>query len=165
MSDQTRIHVGGALPLERLRSMSGLDVVRAMGEAALPVPPILLFFGFRPVEIEDGRVVFAATPDERHYNPLGTVHGGYIAALLDSTMGCAVHTTLPPGQLYTTLEFKVNFTRTITAGVDIHAEGNVLHRGRSVATAEARLYDARRRLLAHATTSCMIFAADREPNG
>jgi len=160
MSDETQTYVAGALPLERLQSMSGLEVVRAMGEGALPVPPLMLYFGFRPVEIESGRVVFTATPDERHYNPLGTVHGGYVAALLDSTMSCAVHTTLPPGQLYTTLEFKVNFTRAISATAEpIRAEGIVLHQGRSVATAEARLYDARQRLLAHATTTCMIFAA------
>jgi uncharacterized protein (TIGR00369 family) len=156
---ETPPYVAGALPLESLRSMSGLEVVRAMGEGALPVPPLMLYFGFRPVEIERGRVVFTATPDERHYNPLGTVHGGYVAALLDSTMSCAVHTTLPPGQLYTTLEFKVNFTRAISAAAEIRAEGKVLHLGRSVATAEARLYDARQRLLAHATTTCMIFAA------
>ncbi|WP_400769850.1 PaaI family thioesterase [Methylosinus sporium] len=165
MSEETQTHVAGALPLERLGSMSGLEVVRAMGEGSLPVPPIMLLFAFRPVEIESGRVVFAAAPDERHYNPLGTVHGGYISALLDSTMSCAVHTLLPPGQLYTTLELKVNFTRAVTADAEIRAEGKVLHHGRSIATAEARLFDSRERLLAHATTTCMIFAAGRTPNG
>ncbi|WP_159729136.1 PaaI family thioesterase [Methylosinus sp. Ce-a6] len=165
MSDETETYAAGVLPLERLRQVSGLEVVRAMGEGALPVPPLMLYFGFRPIELESGRVVFTATPDERHYNPLGTVHGGYVAALLDSAMSCAVHTTLPPGQLYTTLEFKVNFTRAIFASAEpICAEGKVLHQGRSVATAEARLFDARQRLLAHATTTCMIFSASRAPD-
>lgn len=151
-----------ALPLAGIGALSGLEAVRRMGEGALPFPPLLLYFGFVPVEAEEGRVVFTATPEERHYNPLGTIHGGYVAALLDSAMGCAVHTTLPPGRIYTTIEFKVSFTRPIVAATGvIRAEGRILHRGGTVATAEARLLDARERLLAHATTSCLIFPADR----
>lgn len=161
-SDSQPTPIEGMLPLERLQDLSGLDIVKAMRDGALPVPPLVLLLGFRPVSVESGRVVFSAQPDERHYNPLGAVHGGYVATLLDTAMGCAVHSKLAAGKVYTTLEFKVNFTRAIRATTGaVVAEGKVLHLGRNVATAEARLTDEGDRLLAHATTTCLIFPAQR----
>lgn len=155
----------GALSPGDLLSLSGLEIVQGMRDGRLPVPPLVLALGFRPVEVEAGRVVFSAAPDERHYNPMGTVHGGYIATLLDTAMGCAVHSRLAAGNAYTTLEFKVNFTRSVsTATGEISAEGKVLHLSRNVATAEARLVDGGGRLLAHATTTCLILSPARTRN-
>jgi uncharacterized protein (TIGR00369 family) len=143
--------------------VTGLEVIRALAAGELPGAPIAELLGFAPVEVEEGRVVFAAVPGERHYNPIGTVHGGLAATLLDSAMGCAVHTTLPAGVGYTTLELKVNFTRPITHETGrILCEGTVVHRGGRVATAEGRVYaEADGRLLAHGTTTCLILS----PNG
>jgi uncharacterized protein (TIGR00369 family) len=102
--------------------------------------------------------VFAATPSREHYNPLGSVHGGYISTLLDSCMGCAVHTELAPGQGFTSLELKVNFVRRVSAETGpVRAEGKVIHVGGQVATAEGRLVDGKGRLLAHGTTTCLVF--------
>jgi uncharacterized protein (TIGR00369 family) len=143
--------------------MTGLEMLRAMAAGEVPAAPIAELLGFAPVEVEEGRVVFAAVPAEKHYNPLGTVHGGLAATLLDSAMGCAVHSTLPAGVGYTTLELKVNFTRHITSETGrILCEGTVVHRGGRVATADGRVYaEADGRLLAHATTTCLILS----PNG
>jgi uncharacterized protein (TIGR00369 family) len=113
---------------------------------------------FTLTEVEPGRALFEGYPAFKHYNPLGTVHGGYTATLLDSCMGCAVHTTLPKGVTYTTLEFKVSLMRAITAETGVvRAEGTVLNGGRRTATAEGRLTDGNGRLLAHASTTCLIF--------
>jgi uncharacterized protein (TIGR00369 family) len=116
--------------------------------------------GFEAVKAEEGRVVFAALPDARHYNPIGAVHGGLAATLLDSAMGCAVHSTLPEGVGYTTLELKVNFTRPITSETGrIVCEGTVVHRGGRVATADGRVIAERTgKLLAHGSTTCLIFS-------
>src|SRR5262245_8189795 len=114
--------------------------------------------GFDLVEVEHGRAVFEGTPAFQHYNPLGTVHGGYAATLLDSCMGCCVHTTLPKGMGYTTLEFKVSLLRPITSETGlVRAEGKIVGRAGRVATAEGRLSDRGGRLLAHATTTCLVF--------
>jgi uncharacterized protein (TIGR00369 family) len=141
-------------------SMSGIDALRAIAAGELPPPPIAVLLGFAPVEVEEGRAVFAANPDERHYNPIGVVHGGLAATVLDSVMGCAVHTTLAAGEGYTTLELKVNFTRPITRDTGrVLAEGTVVHRGGRVATAEGRVTaEAGGKLLAHATTTCLVLA-------
>jgi uncharacterized protein (TIGR00369 family) len=121
--------------------MSGLEYLRAVGEGAIPRPPIAELFGFDGLEVAEGRAVFKVTPAEYHYNPIGVVHGGLAATLLDSAMGCAVHTTLPAGTAYSTLEVKVNFARPITADTGrIRCEAEVVHRGRTVATAEGRVY-------------------------
>jgi uncharacterized protein (TIGR00369 family) len=137
--------------------MTGLQTMLAIKTGDLPPPPIAELIGFDLVEVDEGRAVFALDPAERHYNPLGTVHGGIAATLLDSAMGCAVHTTVPEDVTYTTLELKVNYVRSITAATGrIVATGTVLHRGRTVATAEGRLEDADGRLLAHATCTCLI---------
>jgi uncharacterized protein (TIGR00369 family) len=137
--------------------MTGLQTLLAMKSGDLPPPPIAELIGFDLVEVEEGRAVFALDPAQRHYNPLGTVHGGIAATLLDSAMGCAVHTTVPEDAGYTTLELKVNYVRPITESTGgIVATGSVLHRGRTVATAEGRLEDEDGRLLAHATCTCLI---------
>jgi len=141
-----------------LRSLSGLEFLRGIANGRFPAPPIAALLGFHPVEVESGRAVFAATPDARLYNPIGSVHGGYAATLLDSCMACAVHSKLKAGQGYTTVELKVNFVRQISSETGaVRAEGKIIHMGRQVASAEGRLTDARGRLLAHATTTCLIF--------
>lgn len=142
--------------------MSGLDFVRAMASGELPHPPIAAVLGLRLSEVEPGRVVFSVEPGEQHYNPIGSVHGGLACTIFDSAMGCAVHTELPGGVGYTTLEIKVNFLRPIFASTgEILCEGRALHVGRTTATAEARLTDRSGRLLGHATTTCMVFRGDR----
>jgi uncharacterized protein (TIGR00369 family) len=143
--------------------VTGLEFLRAIGAGELPPAPIAELLGFAPVEVEEGRVVFAVVPGPEHYNPIGTVHGGLAATLLDSAMGCAVQSTLPAGVGYTTLELKVNFVRPITTETGrILCEGTVVHRGGRVATADGRAFaEADGALLAHGTTTCLIFS----PNG
>ena len=145
--------------------MTGLDLLRAIAAGDAPGAPIAELMGFEPIEAEAGRVVFAAVPGPQHYNPLGTVHGGLAATLLDSAMGCAVHSTLPDGSGYTTLELKVNYTRPITADTGrILCEGTIVHRGGRVATAEGRVWAERSgKLLAHGTTTCLIFSLNGQP--
>jgi uncharacterized protein (TIGR00369 family) len=124
----------------------------------LPRPPIGDTLDFVPVRMETGLAVFQGRPQLKHYNPLGSVHGGWFATLLDSALGCAVHSTLPAGKAYTTLELKVNIVRALTDAVPlVRAEGRVIHLGRQVATAEARLLGPDGKLYAHATTTCLIF--------
>lgn len=143
----------------RGRELSGLDYVRAIFSEELPPPPIAVLMGFRGVEAEPGRAVFEMVPGQQHYNPIGSVHGGVALTLLDSAMGCAVHTLLERGVGYTTLEVKTNFVRPILADTGlIRCEGTVLHAGSRVATAEGRLTDAGGKLLAHGTTTCLILA-------
>lgn len=138
--------------------LPGLAYLHAMQEGRLPPPPIAVLLGLDVAEVEEGRVVFTAVPAEYHYNPIGVVHGGLFAALADSAMGCAVQSLLPAGTGYTTLEFKVNFVRPMTAETGpVRCEGTVVHLGGRVATAEARLTDAPGRLYGHATTTCMVF--------
>jgi len=137
--------------------MTGLEAMNAIVAGDLPAPPIAELVGFDLVEVGEGHASFELDPAERHYNPLGTVHGGIAATLLDSSMGVAVHTTLNEGQTYTTLELKVNYVRAITEDTGrVVATGSVIHRGGRVATAEARLTDADGKLLAHGTSTCLI---------
>jgi uncharacterized protein (TIGR00369 family) len=148
----------GVTPTEVAASMAGLDFVRAMFAGELPSPPIMQTIEPFDCTAEPGLVVFQSVPGFRHYNPIGSVHGGYAATLLDSVMGLAVHSTLPPGTGYTTLEFKVSFIKGMTKDTGpVRTEGRTLNVGRRAATAEARITDAKRRLLAHATTTCLIF--------
>ncbi len=138
--------------------MSGLEYLRAIARGELPAAPMadLLSFGFH--EIEEGRVVFECVPAEYHYNPIGAAHGGLACTLADSAMGCAVHTMLPAGAGYTTLEIKTNLLRPImTESGRLLCEGRAIHVGGRVATAEARLTDEAGKLYAHATTTCMLF--------
>ncbi len=138
-------------------TMPGLEWLRRMAAGEIPPPPIALVLGFGVESVEEGRVVFTATPAEYHYNPIGTVHGGLAATLLDSAMGCAVHSTLPAGVGYGTVDLQVRYTRPMTADTgEVRCEGTVVHRGARLATAEGRLTDARGRLLAHGSTSCLL---------
>jgi uncharacterized protein (TIGR00369 family) len=143
---------------ERAREMDGLAFIRALAEGELPAAPIGELLGFAPVEAEPGRVVFELVPSERHYNPIGSVHGGVAATLLDSAMSCAVHTTLPAGTGYTTLEMKVNFVRAVTMDSGpLRCEGEVVHSGSRICTASGRLFEARTgKLVAHGTTTCFV---------
>ena len=137
--------------------MDGMEYIRAVFRGEMPAPPISELVGFRGVEAEPGRAVFELEPGPQHYNPIGSVHGGVALTLLDSAMGCAVHTLLEAGVGYTTLEVKTNFVRPITAGTGlVRCEGTVLHLGSRVATAEGRLTDPAGKLLAHGTTTCLI---------
>jgi len=148
----------GVTPLEVMASMSGLDFVHAMFAGKLPPPPIMRTIEPFDQSADPGVVVFHSTPGFRHYNPIGSVHGGYAATLLDSAMGLAVHTMLPAGTGYTTLEFKISFIKGMTEDTGpVRTEGRTLSVGRRAATAEARITDAKGRLLAHATTTCLIF--------
>jgi uncharacterized protein (TIGR00369 family) len=142
--------------------MSGLEFLRAIGEGRLPQPPMGRLMGFEGLEAEEGRVVFAVTPNESHYNPIGVVHGGLAMTLLDSAMGCAVQSTLPAGSGYTTLETKVNFARAITRETGrVLCEAKVVHAGRTIATAEGRVFAQETgKLLAHGTSTCLIMAAN-----
>jgi uncharacterized protein (TIGR00369 family) len=148
----------GVVPVEVMASMSGLDFVRAIFARRLPEPPIMQTVEPFDCTAEPGVVVIHSLPGLRHYNPISSVHGGYAAILLDSAMGLAVQSTLPAGSGYTTLEFKISFVRGMseTSGV-VRTEGRVLNAGRRVATAEARITDAKGRLLVHATTTCLVF--------
>jgi uncharacterized protein (TIGR00369 family) len=139
------------------RAMSGLDYLKAIQEGRIPPPPIAVLIDMRIVEVSEGRVVFAAQPAEFHYNPLGAVHGGLAATLLDSALGCAIHSTLPAGTSFTTLEVKVNYLRPMTRETGlVYSEGKVIHVGGRIATAEGRITDADGKLYAHGTTTCII---------
>jgi len=145
-----------ATPL--MASMPGLDFVRKIFAGELPEPPIMENVAPFDCSAEPGVVVLHSVPGFRHYNPIGSVHGGYAAILLDSAMGLAVHSMLPPGSGYTTLEFKISFIRGMSKDSGtVRTEGRTLNVGRRAATAEARITDAKGRLLAHATTTCMVF--------
>lgn len=140
------------------RETDGLTFLRRMAAGEVPGPPIATTLGFTPIEVGPGRVVFGMDPAEFHVNPLGSVHGGVLATLLDSAAGCAVHSTLPAGTSYTSLDLSVKFLRALRVGSGpVRCEGLVVHRGGRTALAEARLTDAAGRLCAHATSSCMIF--------
>jgi len=145
------------LGARRGMEMSGIEYMRAIISGEIPRPPIAWSLDFGLAEVEEGRAVFTLTPREFHYNPIGVVHGGVAATLLDSAMGCAVHSLLPAGVGYTTLELKVNFLRALTRDTGpVRAEATVLHAGKRTALAEARLVDEAGKLLAHATSTCMI---------
>jgi uncharacterized protein (TIGR00369 family) len=139
-------------------TMTGMEYMAAIVAGELPPPPIAVTMRLRPVELEEGRVVFEGLPGEEHYNPIGVVHGGYAATLLDSALGCAVHTTLPAGVGYTSLGLEAKFVRPISRDTGrVLCEANVLYRGRKQATAEARLSAADGgKLLAHGSATCMI---------
>lgn len=141
-------------------SRSGLELLRAMASGELPAPPVMHLIDMAGLEVEEGSVTVHLDPQEFHYNPLGTVHGGVLSTLLDTAAACSVHTTLPAGVGYTSLDLTVKFLRPVTvASGRITARGAVLQRGRRTALAEARMTDAAGRLVAHATSSCLIFEA------
>jgi uncharacterized protein (TIGR00369 family) len=137
---------------------SGLEILRAMGTGEIPPPPVMHTLGMSGVEVEDGTIVFRLQPQEFHYNPLGTMHGGVLATLMDSATGCAVHTTLPAGMAYTSLDLTVKYLRPVTVRSGLlRCEGTVLSRGSRIALAQAQVFDAADKLVAHATSSCLIF--------
>ena len=140
-------------------SESGLAFLMKLLDATYPAPPISEVCDIWPVEVEEGRVVFEGRPSSRFYNPMGTVHGGWTSAVLDSAMGCAVHSTLKPGQAYTTVELKVNFVRPLLEKTGpVRCEGKIVHSGGRLATSEGRLIDADGKLIAHGSETCMILS-------
>lgn len=146
--------------LERAVGMRPLDYLRAMMRGELPRPPIGVYMNMDGVEIEEGRAVIAAEPGEEHYNAIGMVHAGVAMTLLDTAMGFAVHSTLPQGARYSTVEVNAKLVRPITAETGrITCEASVVHRGRSVATAEGRVVDGRERVVAHGSCTCVLFPA------
>jgi uncharacterized protein (TIGR00369 family) len=150
----------GVVTPDTLKSYDGLGFLKAIIDGTVPNPPISELVGFHLTEVENGRAVFESTPDFRHYNPIGTVHAGFTATLLDSALGCAIFSTLTKGDTWTTLELKLNLVRPLTKDTGpVRAEGRILHRGRTVATSEGDLKDRAGKLYAHATTTCMIFPA------
>ena len=148
----------GVVPLELARMMDGITLFTELLAGRLPAPPICKALSFRLTEVEKGRVAFSYEPLFDHYNPLGSVHGGVAATLLDSVMGCCIHTTLKAGTGYTTVEIKINYVRAMTDKTGpVQAEGKVINVGSRIATSEGRLTDASGKLLAHGTTTCLIF--------
>ena len=142
------------------RGLSGLEFLQKIVSGELPSPPLAMLMNFSLIEVGERHAVFAVEPAEYHYNPIGVVHGGLAATLLDSAMGCAVHSTLPAGSGYTTLEIKVNFIRAMTAETGrVRCEANVVHAGARTATAEGRVIDEAGKLYAHGTTTCLILRA------
>ena len=138
-------------------TLDGFEQLEALFAGRLPPPPIAATLGLDGFGGERGAIHVELVPEERHYNPIGSVHGGVIATLLDTAAGCSVHSTLAPGELYTSLDLTVKFLRPVTVDSGrLRCEGSVLQRGRRTALAQAQLYDAEGRLVAHATSSCLI---------
>ena len=137
--------------------LTGLELLRRIAQGELPPAPIGRTLGFGPMTVGEGEAVFEVEPAEFHYNPIGVVHGGLALALLDSAMGCAVHTTVPAGMAYTTLEVKANFVRPLTLATGlVRCHGSVVHRGRTIATAEGRVEDVAGKLYAHGTSTLLL---------
>ena len=148
----------GVPPLAILKEISGLEFLVRIIDGRLPRPPITETLGFALTEVSPGFALFTMTPQFRHYNPIGTVHGGWTATLLDSAMGCSIFSTMSKGEAWTTLEFKVNFVRRLDKDTGpVRAEARIIHRGRTMATAEGDLKDSSGKLYAHANTTCMVF--------
>jgi uncharacterized protein (TIGR00369 family) len=148
----------GVPAFEQVEGKTGLELLKDMVAGRVPYASIAHTLDFTVMRVEPGVAVFQGTPMARHLNPLGTVHGGWVATLLDSALGCAVHTLMPAGRGYTTAELSVNYVKAVTPKVQrVRAEGKVIHCGRQLATAEARLVGADGTLYAHATTTCLVF--------
>lgn len=151
-------HGAGVARPEQIAGKTGLEVMQAMLRGEVPYPPIAQTLNFQLLEVDAGRALFQGTPGPAHLNPMGTIHGGWYATLLDSALGCAVHTMMPMGRGYTTAELSVNLVKAIGKNAPrVRAEGKVIHCGRQLATAEARLYGPDGALYAHATTTCLVF--------
>jgi uncharacterized protein (TIGR00369 family) len=147
----------GVVPQMTQKTMPGLQLLTEIMNGTQPAPPIQQALDFRLVQVEQGYAAFAGTPKFEYYNPLGCVHGGYTAALLDSCMACAVHSTLEAGYSYATLEIKISYVRAITSDTgEVRAEGRVINSGKRIATAEGRLFDSAGILYAHGTTTCLV---------
>lgn len=154
---RSRLAAPGLTRPEQMRGLTGMQFFAAMGAGELPAPPIGASLDFYPIEFEEGRVVFQGRPSAKFMNPLGTIHGGWIATLLDSAVACAIHTTLPEATGYTTAELKLSYVRALLPSVGlVRAEGKVINAGRQVGFAEGRLVGPDGRLYAHATTTCVV---------
>ena len=154
---RTTLGAPGSMSLAQVSELQPQEFFDRIGNGELPAPPFGHLLDFIPLEWAPGRFVFQGTPDARHYNPLGSVHGGYAASLLDSCMGCAIHTRLQRGQGYTSTDLRVSYIRALSNKVGpIRAEGRVVHLGRTTALAEGRLYDVDDRLYAVGSTTCLI---------
>ena len=159
---RARMLAGGGKPglarPESVAGKTGLEIMQAMLAGELPYPHIAETLDFSLITVEPGKAVFQGTPQLKHYNPLGTVHGGWYATLLDSAVGCAVHTLMPAGRGYTTAELSVNIVRAAShATGPLRAIGTVIHCGKQLATAEGRIVGPDGKLYAHATTTCLVF--------
>ena len=143
---------------DQIGKLSGLETLRAIGLGHLPSPPIMHTLGMAGIDVSEGKITFTMRAQEFHYNPIGSVHGGVICTMLDSAAGCAVHSTLPVGWGYTSLDLTTKFLRPVTVDSGLlRCEGTVINRGRTTAFAEARLLDEAGRLVAHATSTCLLF--------
>lgn len=152
----------GVVRPEQMAGRTGLELMQAMLRGELPFAPIARTLSFQLMEVSEGRAVFQGAPGPDHFNPMGGIHGGWYATLLDSALGCAVHTMMPPGRGYTTAELGINLVKAINPKVQrVRAEGKVLHCGRQLATAEARLFGPDGTLYAHGTTTCLVFEMNR----
>ena len=165
-ADETRVRATLAAPgvarPDQVMDKSGLQMFEAIGRGELPSVPIGATMDFWPIEYEHGRFVFQGRPSQRFMNPLGTIHGGWIATLLDSCVACAIHTTLPAGKGYTTAELKISYVRALTPQVGlVRAEGRIINAGRQVGFAEGLLTGPDGKLYAHATTTCVVLSPGR----
>jgi uncharacterized protein (TIGR00369 family) len=141
-----------------MKKISGMEYLSGMVSGEIPPPPIAQLIGARMVKVDSGYAVFEFKPEEYHYNPIGSVHGGVASTVLDSAMACALHSTLPTGSSFTMLELKVNFIRAISMQTGLmRCEGRVIHAGNRIATAKAEVTDENGKLYCHATSTCMIF--------
>jgi uncharacterized protein (TIGR00369 family) len=163
------LHAGagpGVARPEQIAGKTGLEQMQAMLRGEIPYAAIAQTLDFLVIGIGDGEATFQGTPGLQHYNPMGSVHGGWFATLLDSALGCAVHTKMPAGRGYTTAELSVNIVKALTPKVQrVRAIGKVIHCGRQLATAEARLIGPDGTLYAHATTTCLVFEMKHPPAG
>jgi uncharacterized protein (TIGR00369 family) len=152
----TTSHEPAPFPPKLTQTLTGREQLEALRDDRIGMAPMLALMNMRLLEVGEGRVVFSARAEPRHYNPQGTVHGGFTATVLDSAMGCAVLTLLPAGTGHTTLEFKINLVRALFAEAgELRAEAWVVHGGRRISTAEGRLLTADGKLIAHGSTTCM----------
>jgi uncharacterized protein (TIGR00369 family) len=155
----------GVVPREIAAGVAGLDFLEGLRDGKHPVPPFAAETDILIAEVDSGRVVFEATPSRRFYNPLGTVHGGWISTLLDSAMGCAVHSVLKAGQAYTTVDMAVSFVRPVFEKTGrLRCEGKIIHAGNRIATAEGRVWDNAGTLIAHGSETCIIMAVPGAPS-
>ena len=154
--------IAGGAARSSMRAMSGIEFLRALMDGSLPTPAFSPTNRIRPVEAEEGRVVFEGEPKGDFYNPMGTVHGGWIATLIDTAMACAVHSSLKPGEIFTTLDMSVTFVRPVREATGtLRCEGVLLHSGGRVASAEGKVYDMNGRLIAHGSETCLVTRANR----
>lgn len=164
MTDHNPATRFGLLPRDEAAQLSGLDFLKGLQDGRYPAPPFSAVADVWPVSVATGRIVFEGAPSERFYNPMGIVHGGWIALLLDTAMGCAIHSALQPGQGFATTDMHTTFIRAVTEKTGkIRAEGTLLHLGGRIASAEGKLFDAAGRLVAHGTETCAILERGAAP--